>query len=107
MPTQLLLHEDIGEAHSYHHCMVRYERHLILVSLDANWVGVEKRSRGRSKGKMGGGGGGFGARGKERSRGWYKVLEGGREMENQKFGEERVVTTDICNDVKFLNCVYL
>ena len=30
MPTQLLLHEDIGEAHSYHHCMVRYERHLIL-----------------------------------------------------------------------------
>ena len=55
MPTQLLLHEDIGEAHSYHHCMVRYEMHLILVSLDANWVGVEKKSRGRSKGKMVGG----------------------------------------------------
>ena len=35
------------------------------------------------------------------------MLEGGREMENQKFGEERAVTTDICNDVKFLNCVYL
>lgn len=35
------------------------------------------------------------------------MLKGGHEMENQKFGEESVVTTDISNDVKFLNCVYL